>query len=86
MKAAIVGTGNMGSKYVKKFEVLGLDAVLIDLDASKLSPYPEKFKKYTDIDEALEKEEITHLFIATDPQSHYSPCTERIRKRFKRYG
>ncbi|MBK3333169.1 Gfo/Idh/MocA family oxidoreductase [Persephonella atlantica] len=70
MKVGIVGTGNMGSKYIKKFEVLGYDAVLIDLDASKLSQYPERFNKYTQLDEALKKENITHLFIATDPKSH----------------
>ena len=70
MKVGIVGTGNMGSKYIKKFDLLGLDAVLIDVDSKKLEEYPDKFSKYTDIDEALKKENISHLFIATDPRSH----------------
>ncbi len=70
MKVGIVGTGNMGSKYIKKFEILGYDTVLIDKDVSKLDRYPEHKKKYTDIDEALKKEDIHTLFIATDPQSH----------------
>ncbi len=70
MKVGIVGTGNMGSKYIKKFDLLGLEAVLIDLDSKKLAEYPDKFSKYTDIDEALKNENISHLFIATDPRSH----------------
>ena len=70
MKVGIVGTGNMGSKYIKKFDLLGLDAVLIDIDSKKLAEYPDKFSKYTDINEALKKEDISHLFIATDPRSH----------------
>ncbi len=70
MKIGIVGTGNMGSKYVNKFDTLGLDAVLIDLDAKRLAEFPDKFPKYTDLDEALKKENIKSLFIATDPLSH----------------
>jgi len=70
LKVGIVGTGNMGSKYIKKFDLLGLDAVLIDLDSKKLAEYPEKFSKYTDLDEAIKNENISHLFIATDPKSH----------------
>ena len=48
MKVGIVGTGNMGSKYIKKFEILGYDTVLIDKDVSKLDRYPEQ-KKNTQI-------------------------------------
>ncbi|WP_457625505.1 Gfo/Idh/MocA family protein [Persephonella sp.] len=70
MKIGIVGTGNMGSKYIKKFDSLGYDAVLIDIDPDRLKPYPDRFRKYTDIDEALKNEKISHLFIATDPRSH----------------
>ncbi|ACO03439.1 MAG TPA: gfo/Idh/MocA family oxidoreductase [Persephonella sp.] len=70
MRVGIVGTGNMGSKYIKKFEILGYDAVLIDKEQSRLKDFPERFKKYTDIDEALKNENIDFLFVATDPVSH----------------
>jgi predicted dehydrogenase len=70
MKVAIIGLGNMGSKYVNKFDILNLDAVLIDRDLKKLEKFPKKFAKYTNLDEALKKENITHAFIVTDPQSH----------------
>ncbi len=70
MKIGIVGTGNMGSHYVKKFDILGYDAVLIDKDEKQLKKHSDKFKKYTDLDEALQKEQIDFLFIATDPRSH----------------
>ncbi len=70
MKVGIVGTGNMGSHYVKKFDLLGYDAVLIDKESERLRKHPDKFKKYTDLDEALKNEHIDFLFIATDPKSH----------------
>ncbi|NPA16231.1 Gfo/Idh/MocA family protein [Persephonella sp.] len=70
MKVGIVGTGNMGSKYINKFDILGYDTVLIDIDENRLSKFPEKFKKYTDLDEALKREDIDYLFVATAPQSH----------------
>ncbi|WP_457639727.1 Gfo/Idh/MocA family protein [Persephonella sp.] len=70
MKVALVGTGNMGSKYINKFEALGYDAVLIDIDSSRLSKFSDKFKKYTDLNEALKKEDIDFMFVATDPKSH----------------
>ncbi len=70
MKVAIIGIGNMGSKYVKKFDILNIDAVLIDKDQKKLEKFPKKFAKYTNLDEALEKENISYAFIATDPLSH----------------
>ena len=70
MKVGIVGTGNMGSKYINKFDILGFDAVLIDKEQSQLAKFPEKFKKYTDLDEALKNESIDYLFVATAPNSH----------------
>lgn len=70
MKIGIVGTGNMGSHYVRKCDILGYDAVLIDKEESQLKKHPDKFKKYTDLDEALKNENINVLFIATDPRSH----------------
>jgi predicted dehydrogenase len=70
VKVAIIGTGNMGSKYVKKFDLLGIDAVLIDRDQKKLEKFPKKFAKYTNLDEALKKEKISHAFVVTDPTSH----------------
>ncbi len=70
MKVAMVGVGNMGSKYINKFDSLGLDTVLIDKDQHKLAKFPNKFSKYTDLDKALKKEKIDFAFIATDPTSH----------------
>jgi len=70
LKVGIVGTGNMGSKYIKKFELLGFDTVLIDKDQSRLKNFSGSFKKYTDIDQALKEENIDFLFVATDPVSH----------------
>ncbi|NPA53219.1 MAG: Gfo/Idh/MocA family oxidoreductase [Aquificae bacterium] len=70
MKVGIVGTGNMGSHYVRKFDILGYEAVLIDKDAERLKKFSDKFKKYTDFEEALKNEQIDFLFIATDPNSH----------------
>jgi len=60
----------MGSKYLKKFDLLGYDTVVVDVDGEKLSKLPDSFKKYTDLDDALEREDITHLFVATSPNLH----------------
>ncbi len=70
MRIGIVGTGNMGSHYVKKADILGYDTVLIDKDENQLKKHPDRFKKYTDLEEALKNEELDFLFIATDPRSH----------------
>ncbi|WP_456402192.1 Gfo/Idh/MocA family protein [Persephonella sp.] len=70
MKVGIVGTGNMGSKYIKKFDLLGYEGVLIDKDPERLKVFPDRFKKYTDLEDALKKEDIQYLFVATDPNSH----------------
>lgn len=70
MKVGIVGIGNMGSKYINKFKELGLDYVLIDSDVGKFEKFPENLPKYSDLRKAIEKENISHLFIATSPQSH----------------
>jgi len=70
LKVGIAGTGNMGSKYINKFNLLDFDTVLIDIDTDRLSKFPDRFKKYTDLDEALDRENIDYLFVATAPQSH----------------
>lgn len=70
MKVGIVGIGNMGSKYINKFDELGLDYVLIDSDSSKFENFPQQVPKYTKLEDAIDKEEISHLFVATSPQSH----------------
>jgi len=70
MKVAIIGVGNMGSKYIKKFDLLNLDAVLVDRDVKKLEKFPKKFAKYTNIDDMLKNEKISHAFIVTEPTSH----------------
>ncbi len=80
MKVGIIGTGNMGSHYVKKFDILGYDAVLIDKEPERLRKHPEKFKKYTSLKEALEKEDIHTIFIATDPKSHI-PLAKQVLER-----
>lgn len=69
MKVAIVGVGNMGSKYVNKFNELQLDYVLIDSDIQKLNQYPEGIKKFTNVNQAID-EGLDAVFIATSPQSH----------------
>ncbi|SNZ07130.1 Predicted dehydrogenase [Persephonella hydrogeniphila] len=80
MKVGIVGTGNMGSKYINKFDNLGYDTVLIDIDTDRLKSYPDRYKKYTDIDEALKKEDLNYLFIATDPRSHIPLAKKAIER------
>lgn len=70
MKVGIVGIGNMGSKYINKFNELGIDYILIDSDSSKFEKFPTEIPKYTKLEEAIDKEEISHLFVATSPQSH----------------
>ncbi|NPA13088.1 MAG: Gfo/Idh/MocA family oxidoreductase [Aquificae bacterium] len=80
MKVAIVGTGNMGSKYIKKFEIMGLDPILIDIDENQLSQYPDSLKKYTDLKEALEKEKIGYMFVATAPQHHIPIAIEGLKR------
>ncbi len=69
MKVGLVGVGNMGSKYVNKFNELMLDYVLVDSDIQKLNHYPPNIKKFTNIDQAME-EGLDAVFIATSPQSH----------------
>ncbi len=80
MKVGIVGIGNMGSKYIKKFDILGFETVLIDKSQTQLSKYSDKYKKYTDIDEALKKENLDFLFIATDPKSHIPLAKKAIER------
>lgn len=70
LKVGIVGIGNMGSKYINKFNELGLNYVLVDSDSSKFEKFPQHIPKYTTLQEAIEREEISHLFVATSPQSH----------------
>ncbi len=77
-KVGIVGTGRMGSKYINKFDILGYDAFLIDKEESQLEKFPDKFRKYTDIDEALESEKSADaIFVATSPTSHI-PIAEKV--------
>jgi len=80
LKVAIVGIGNMGSKYISKFKDLGYEAVLIDKEKEQLDKYSDEFIKYQDLDEALEKENIETLFVATAPTSHI-PIAEKALKR-----
>ena len=70
MKVAVIGVGNMGSKYVKKLDLMNIDTILIDKDQNKLKNQPDKFKKYTDLDIALKENSIDYAFISTDPESH----------------
>ncbi len=77
-KVGIVGTGRMGSKYISKFDILGYDAFLIDKEYSQLEKFPDKFRKYTDIDEALESEKSADaIFVVTSPTSHI-PIAQKI--------
>lgn len=78
MKVGIVGIGNMGSKYVNKFRELGLDYVLIDSDSVRFANFPENVPKYADLKSAINNEDITHLFVATSPQSHIPIATFAI--------
>jgi predicted dehydrogenase len=80
MKVGIVGIGNMGSKYINKFKELGLDYVLIDSQASQFEKYSEDVPKYTDLDNALDKENINFLFVATSPVSHIPIAKKAIEK------
>lgn len=80
LKVGIVGIGNMGSKYVNKFRELSLEYVLIDSDVLRFENFPENVPKYTDINKALDKEEITHLFVATSPQSHIPIANRAIER------
>jgi len=80
LKVAVIGVGNMGSKYVKKLDLLNIDTILIDKDQNKLKEQPDKFKKYTDLDEALKENRIDYAFIATDPLSHI-PIAKKLLER-----
>ncbi|RMA97066.1 Gfo/Idh/MocA family protein [Hydrogenothermus marinus] len=80
MKVGIVGIGNMGRHYVSKFKILGYDAVLVDLNQKLLAKYDSSFKKYTDIDEALKKEKLDYLFVATAPTSHIPIAKKALEK------
>ncbi len=80
MKVGIVGIGNMGRHYARKFKILGYEAVLIDLNEELLKKYDEYYKKYTDVDEALKKEDINTLFIATAPTSHIPIAKKAIER------
>ena len=70
MKVAIVGVGNMGRHYANKFKILGYSSILIDTNPDILEKYDESYKKYTSLDEALNKEDINYMFIATSPKLH----------------
>ncbi len=77
-KVGIVGTGRMGSKYISKFDILGYDAFLVDKEKSQLEQFPDKFRKYTDLDEALETEKSADaIFVVTSPTSHI-PIAQKI--------
>lgn len=80
MKVAIVGIGNMGSKYINKFVELGYETVLIDIEDYRLAKYPENFKKYKDLNQALDKEDIQALFVATSPTSHIPIAKKAIER------
>lgn len=77
-KVGIVGTGRMGSKYINKFDLLGYDAFLVDKEMSQLEQFPDKFRKYTDLDKALETEKSADaIFVATSPTSHI-PIAQKV--------
>ncbi|NPA51884.1 MAG: Gfo/Idh/MocA family oxidoreductase [Aquificae bacterium] len=77
-KVGIVGTGRMGSKYINKFDILGYDAFLVDKEKTQLEQFPSKFRKYTDLDEALEAEKSADaIFVVTSPTSHI-PIAQKI--------
>lgn len=80
MKVGIVGIGNMGRHYAKKFKILGYEAVLIDLNEKLLSKYDSSYKKYTDVEEAIKKEDISTLFIATAPTFHIPIAKKAIER------
>lgn len=80
MKVAVIGVGNMGSKYVRKLDLLNIDTILIDRDQNRLKEQPDKFKKYTDLDEALRENKLDFVFIATDPYSHI-PLAKKLIER-----
>jgi len=80
LKVAIVGIGNMGRHYAKKFKLLNFKPVLIDVNKELLSQYDASYKKYTNIDEALKKEDIQFMFIATSPKLHVPLAKKAVEK------
>jgi len=70
LKVAIVGVGNMGRHYASKFKILGYSPILVDTNPNILEKYDESYRKYTNLDEALNKEDIEYMFIATSPKLH----------------
>ena len=70
MKVAIVGVGNMGRLYASKFKILGYSPILVDTNPNILEKYDESYRKYTNLDEALNKEDIEYMFIVTSPKLH----------------
>lgn len=70
LKVAIVGVGNMGRHYASKFKILGYSPILVDTNPNILEKYDESYRKYTNLDEALNKEDIEYMFIVTSPKLH----------------
>jgi len=80
VKVAIVGVGNMGRHYASKFKILGYSPILIDTNPNILKKYDESYRKYTSIDEALNKEDIKYIFIATSPKLHISLAKKALER------
>jgi predicted dehydrogenase len=81
LKVGLVGTGNMGRHYANKFKLLGFDTTLIDIDSEKLKNFDnDYYKKYTDFEEALNKEEFDWIFIVTSPKLHIPLAKKAIER------
>jgi len=66
-KVLLIGLGNMGRKYLKKFEELGIKPSLCDINENlrgEFEDYPF-FCSYKDLKDTPEK-----VFVAVNPQYH----------------
>ena len=69
MKAAIIGLGVIGKVHYEVLKKAGVEIVLCDIDADKLSHFNEP-KKYTDYKEMLSSEQVDVVHICTPHYLH----------------
>ncbi|GAB6066400.1 Gfo/Idh/MocA family oxidoreductase [Aquifex pyrophilus] len=80
MHILLVGLGNMGLKYLRKLEELGLKPVLCDRDPGKANGKKD-YPFYCHVGDV--KEEVSHAIIAINPEEHVKVAKELLRKGVK---
>ncbi|WP_461831791.1 Gfo/Idh/MocA family oxidoreductase [Aquifex sp.] len=80
MHILLVGLGNMGLKYLKKLEELGLKPVLCDKNPEKLN-IGKDYPFYCHLGDV--KEDITHAIVAVNPEEHVKVAKELLNRGVK---